>query len=171
MQWHTLALNSFNVVWLDNFAWLVFNSDFSVIQVCDNKINSSQCLKEGYFLFEHQVSAFSFEKFMFLFDYLNDDIAWFHIRKFVCLTMEDILLPVGSSLVNLNIKHLLFLNDFLTVAVLAFVLLINFFALTMAIIAWSSTLLIHSWSQHLHFSSHTSALATTASLYSAWLAS
>lgn len=43
----TLFLDSFDILGLNDFAWVVFDSDLSTVEVIKNEINSSQSLKEG----------------------------------------------------------------------------------------------------------------------------
>ena len=54
--------------------------------------------------------------------------------------MEDVFLTIGSTLVDQDLKDLLILDDFLAIAFLALVFLVNDLALPLAIIAWASTL-------------------------------
>ncbi len=54
--------------------------------------------------------------------------------------MEDVLLPVGSALIDLNIEDLLLLADFLALACLALILFADNLTLTSAIVTRASAL-------------------------------
>ena len=71
---------------------------------------------------------------------MNDYITGLNVREFISLAMEDVFLTIGSTLVDQDLKDLLILDDFLAIAFLALVFLVNNLALPLAIIAWASTL-------------------------------
>jgi hypothetical protein len=119
---------------------------------------------EGDFFLEHEIGSFSFEHVMLLFNYLDDHIAWFNARVLISLTMEDVFLTIWGTLIYLDLKNLLFLSDFLSIAVFAFVLVIDNFTLTSAIFARSGSLSIHAWPNHLHDCLHAFSFATSARL-------
>jgi len=84
-----------------------------------------------------------------LLDYYYN-IACLLTRELVRLSMERVLTVVWGAFVDLNIKNLFLLNNFLAIAVLALILLINHLALTLAIIARALALSVHAWAKLLH---------------------
>jgi hypothetical protein len=66
-----------------------------------------------------------------------DDITWFHPWVLVGLAMEDILLVVGCTLIDLSFYDLFFFNDFFAITIFAFVLFIDDLTLAIAVIARS----------------------------------
>lgn len=101
---------------------------------------------------------------MILFSYLNDDISRLDARVLIGFTVEDILLSIRCTLVNQDLKDLLFLDNFLSFAGLAFVRVADSLTLAIAIIARLSALGVHARTQLLHDSPHSAALASGASL-------
>jgi len=93
---------------------------------------------------------------------LNDHIAGLNIREFISFAMEDVFLTIGCTLIDLDLEYLLILDDFLAIAFLALVFLVDDLTLTVAVIAWASALCVHARSQLLHDCSHTATFAGTA---------
>jgi hypothetical protein len=93
-----------------------------------------------------------------------NDITWLDARVFVGLAMEDVLLVVWCTLIDFRLDDLLLLHNFFAIAVLAFVLLINDFTFTIAVIAGTLGLSVHAWSKHLHSSHYAATLARAAFL-------
>lgn len=74
---------------------------------------------------------------------LDDNIARLNAWVLISLTVKDVLFSVWRALVNGDIKDLLLLDDFLTLACLALVLLVDNLALALAVIARSRALSVH----------------------------
>ena len=68
----------------------------------------------------------------------NYNITRFLVWVLVRLTVENVFLSGGSSLVDLNLDNLLFLNNFLSIASFAFVSFVNLFTSSVTISARSS---------------------------------
>lgn len=159
---HTVVLYGLDLVGLDDFARLVLYSDLASIKMSQDKVYTSQGLEQGYLLFHQEVSSTALEGIVLLLLDLNNDVARLNIRVFISLSVEDILLTVGSALVNLNLKDFLILDDLLAIASLALVFFIDDLTFALAIVAWTSALRVHARSKHLHDSPHAAALASTA---------
>ena len=136
----------------------------------DLKINTSQSLQQGNLLFNQKVCTFTFEDFVSLLLNNYDNITCFHPGVLICFAVENILLVVRSTFVDLSFDDLLFLNNFFTIASLAFVFLINDFTFTTAIITRSLGLCVHAWPKHLHSDYLAASLASSALLDSAFFA-
>jgi hypothetical protein len=98
---------------------------------------------------------------------LNHYITGFDAGVLICLTVENVFLPVGRALIYLNFDDFLFLHDLFTLASLALIFLINNLTLPMALIAGFSALRVHARPKLLHDGSHTATLTHTASRHSA----
>ena len=102
---------------------------------------------------------------------LDHHITCFDVRELIGLAVEHVLLTVWSALINLNLENFLLFSDFLAVASLALVLLVDDLTFALALIAWTSALRVHAGSELLHHSPHTSSLASRASHHSTALTS
>ena len=122
------------------------------------EVYARQSLQKSYFLLNQEIRALAFEKFVRLLLNNYDYIAGLDAGVFVGLAMEDILLVVWCTLVDFSLNDLLLLHDLFAVAVLAFVLLIDDFTFTTAVIARARGLGVHAWSKHLHPGYHASTL-------------
>ena len=162
MVGHAMSLNSLDFIRLNYLTGLVLYSDLTAIKVSQHEIDTSECLEQRDLFFHQKVSTTTLESIVGLLLDLNDDITGLDIREFISLAMEDVFLTVGSALIDLDLEDLLVLDHFLSIAILALVFLVDDLTLTIAIIAWASTLRVHARSQHLHNSSHTATLAGTA---------
>jgi hypothetical protein len=67
----------------------------------------------------------------------NDYITWFHAWELISFTMEGVLVVVWGSLVDVCFDNLLLFYDFLSIASLALVLLVNYFTLSVTLVARS----------------------------------
>jgi len=67
----------------------------------------------------------------------NDYITWLHAWELVSFAMEHVLVVVWGSLVDVCFDDFLLFNDLLSIASLALVLLVNYFTLSVALIARS----------------------------------
>jgi len=101
----------------------------------------------------------------------NDNITSFHAWVLICLAMELVLIVVWCSFVNLDLNDLLFFAHLLSIASLTFVLFVNYFTFSTAIIARSLRLCVHSRSKLLHSDHHSSSLTSAAFLYCSIFAS
>jgi hypothetical protein len=106
--------------------------------VCDGEVDTSQSLEECDLLLYQKIGAFSLEYLMGLLLDNNDDITSLSTWEFVSLSVEGVGLPIGCTLVNLGIYDLLFLHDFLAIAGLALILLVDDFTLSTAVITATS---------------------------------
>lgn len=134
MERQSFACNCLYVVRLDDFAGLVLDSDLRTVQVGNLEVNTCQSLKECYFLLDQEVSSFALELLVRLFLNNNHNITWFHAWVLISLAVEDILLVVRGTFVDFCLNYLFLLDDLFTIASLAFVLFINYLALTIAFI-------------------------------------
>lgn len=162
MVGHAMTLNCLDFIRLDHLTGLVLYSDLAAIKVSQHEIDASKSLEKRDLLFNQKISSAALESIVGLLLDLNDDITGLDIREFISLAMEDVFLTVGSALIDLDLEYLLILDDFLAIAFLALVFLVDDLTLTVAVIAWASTLRVHARSQHLHDSPHTATLAGTA---------
>ena len=160
MEGQTLFLYGFNVVRLNHLARIVFDSQLSAVQVSDCEVNTCESLQQSDFLFDKQISAFTFKNFVRLFLHNDNNITGFDTWEFIGLAVEDVLLIVGRTLVNLSIKNFLLFYYFFTIAHFAFVLLVYRFTLSSAIITRTLRLSVHTWSKLLHTSYHASTFAS-----------
>jgi hypothetical protein len=97
-----------------------------------------------------------------------NDVSGLNSRVLIGLAMEYVLLVVRCTLVDLSFDDLFLLYNFLAIAAFAFVLFINNFAFTTAIITRSRRLSVHAWPKHLHSGYHATTLAGSALLDSAF---
>jgi hypothetical protein len=130
--------------------------------VSDSEIDTSQSLEESNLLFDQEIGAFPLEYLVGLLLHNNDDITGLGSWELVSLSVEGVGLPVRCTLVDLGIDDLLFLHDFLAIASLALILLVNDFTLSTTVITATSGLCVHAGSELLHFGylTATSASAT-----------
>ena len=98
--------------------------------------------------------------------HLDDHITWLDARVLISLPVEDVLLTIWCTLIDLCLKDLFLLDHLLSLTCLALVLLADDLALAIAFIARSSTLCVHARAEHLHNGSHSATLAARACLYS-----
>lgn len=103
-----------------------------------NEVNTSKGLKQSDFLFHEQICTLALKKLVGLFLHNDDHIAGLGTWEFICFTIESVSLVVRCTLVDICIDDLLFLNNFLTHAGLAAVLLVNDFTLTITFITRAS---------------------------------
>lgn len=160
MVGHTVTLHGLDLVGLDDLAGLILDADLLTVQVSQHEVNTRECLEKGDLLFNKQVSSLTLEGLMALLLNLDHHVTGFHVGELVCLTVEHVLLTVRSTFVNLYFKNFLLFGDFLAIASLALVLLIDDLTLALALIAWTSTLRVHAGAELLHHSPHTSSLAS-----------
>ena len=135
VEWKTLLLHGLEVIRLDYFARLVFNSDFRTIKVSNDKVDACQGLYQSDFVFNQKISTLSLELFMWLLLHDNYDVTGLLTRILIGLSMESVLAVVWSTLVNAGIDNLLLFSHLLALACLAFVGVINDLTFTTAVVA------------------------------------
>lgn len=155
MVWHSMILYCFNFIGLDDFSCFRFDSDLLPTDMVKNKVNSCQGLKQSNILFNQKVSSLPFKSIMRLFLNHYYNITCFHSWVLISFSMENIFFLVRCSLVNLNIQNLFLFHYFFSIAIFAFVFVSNSLSFTTTFITGTCSLGIHSWSKHLHHSSHT----------------
>ena len=160
MEGQTLFLYGFNVVRFNHLARIVLDSQFSAVQVSDCEVNTCESLQQSDFFFDKQISSFTFKNFVRLFLHDDNNITGFNTWELISFAVEDVLLIVGRTLVNLSVKNFLLLYYFFTITHFAFVLLVYRFALSSAIVARTLRLSVHTWSKLLHTSYHTTTFAS-----------
>lgn len=121
-------------------------------------------------LFHQKVGSLALKLLMGLLLRNDDNITWLHTWVFICLAVEGVLVVVGRSLVDNCFKHLLLLDNLLTIASLALVLIVNNFTCSVAVVTWALGLAVHARSEHGHFHNHATALADVTLLDSTFLA-
>ena len=84
-----------------------------------------------------QISSSSLEFLVRLLLHDNHDIAGFLTRVLVGFTVESVLAIVGRALINLSIDDFFLLGDFLTLACLAFVSVVNDFTFAITVVTWA----------------------------------
>jgi len=85
--------------------------------------------------------------------------------------MEDVVVAVGGALVDFSFNNFLLLDDLLSIASLALVFFVDDLAFTTAVVTRSLGLGVHAGSELNHLGDHTTSLATSALLDSAFFAS
>jgi hypothetical protein len=113
------------------------NPNLGAVEVCDLEVNTSQSLKQSNFLLDQEICTLTLEKLVGLLLNNYNNVTWFDSGVFVGLAMEDILLVVRCTFVDFSFDDLLLFNNFFAIAVLAFVLFIDDFTLSVTIIARS----------------------------------
>ena len=94
---------------------------------------------------------------------LYDYITCLGIGDLVSLSVDCVLFSMGCTLVNFDLESFLLCLDLLTIADLTLFRWVYLLALAIAVIARTSSLLVHAWSHLEHHSSSTLALAALAS--------
>jgi hypothetical protein len=112
VEWHAFFLDGKHLVWLDNHAWLSLYSEFSAIQEVNGKVDTTKRVHKTDFLFHQQVSTSSLEGIVLLLLNYEDNVTRFPIRMLIRLTVEDELLAIGRTLVNIQLKNFLLLFEF-----------------------------------------------------------
>jgi len=135
MEGEAFLWDGLEVIWLNHLSRLVLDSDFSSIQVCNDKIDSSQGLAESDFMLYKQISTLSLEPLVGLFLHDNDHVTGLLAWVLVCLAVECELAIVRSALIDLSINDFLLLHHLLSLARLALVGLVDDLALAATVIA------------------------------------
>jgi len=136
----------------------------------DCEIDAGQSLEQRDFFLNQEVRSLTLKSFVRLLLDDNDNVSWLDTWVLVCLAMEHVLLVVRCALVNLSLYDFLLLDNFLSIAGLALVFLVNHFALTATVIAGPLRLAIHPRTDHSHLHNLTTTLAGSALLDSAFFA-
>ena len=122
-------------------------------------------------MFKEEVSTLSLKLLVGLLLHDNDDITGLLAWELVGLTVESVLLIIGSTLVDLGVKNFLLLDNLLALTSLALVGLIDDLTLTATIVTRSLGLRVHAGSELSHAGNHTATTAGCALLDSAFFAS
>ena len=93
----------------------------------------------------------------------NYDISSFSVRMFIRLTMEDVFFTMRGTFIYVCFENFFLFDNFLSIAVFAFVSLINDLTSSSAFITRSGRLRVHSWTYHSHLCFHSSSIAAFAS--------
>jgi len=164
----TLINDSHNFVGLDHETGLVLNSELGAIEVSHDKVNTGESFKKGNFFLNEQVSTLTLEDLVrHLFDN-NDDITRLGTGELISLSVEDVVVAIRGTLIDLSLDDLLFLDDLLSIANFALVFFVNHFSLTSAIVTRSLRLRVHTGSELDHLGDHTTSLARSTLLDSAF---
>jgi len=135
--------------------------------VCNCKVNTCKRLIQCYLFLKQKVRTFSLVNFVRLLLHYNHNVTRFNTWILISFTVECILLVIWRTFVNFSLNNFLFFYYFFSLTILALVFLIDNFALTTAIITWTSGLSIHTWSELLHTSYLSPSLACRTFLYCA----
>lgn len=159
MEWQTFAKHGLYVIWLDHLSRFILDSNLRAVEMGNLEVYTSQSLQKSYLLLNQKICTLAFEKFVRLLLNNYNDITWLDAGVFVGLAMENVLLVVWCTLIDFCLDDLFLLHNLFAIAVLAFVLLINDFTFTVAVIAGARRLSVHAWSKHLHSRYHATAFA------------
>lgn len=170
MERHAFLGNSFEVVRLDDMAWLVLDPDLRTIQMGQDKVDACESLNQSDFLLKQQIGSFSLELLVRLLLDNNNHIAGFLTGVLVGFTVESVLGFVGGAFVDLGFNDLLLLFDLLALAHLALVGLVDLFSLAIAVVARTLGLRVHSRAKLGHAGDDTTSSASCALLDSAFFA-
>jgi len=147
---HSVVLHSLNIVRLNDLSWGVFDPDFSAVEVLQYEVDPRECLQQTDLLLHEQVGTLPLESLVGLLLYLDHNITSLEARHLICFPVENVLFAIWCTLVNLSLQDLLLFDNFLAIAGLALVLLVDLLALSIAVVARSLSLGVHSRSNHLH---------------------
>lgn len=148
----------------NDLARFIFHPYLRSIEVLKSEIDSSQGINKSDSLFHDQISTLSLESLVWLLLANNDNITSFHSGKLISLSMEFIFIFVRGAFIDINIDDFLFFDDFFAITVLAFILVVNNLAFSVAIVARALRLSVHSRSKLDHLRDHTLSSAFRASL-------
>ena len=166
----TFLRNRFEVIRLNNLAWLVLNSNLCAIEVRDNEVNASKGFNQSDFVLNQKISTLTLESLVRLLLHHDNHVTRFLTRVLVGFTVERILAIVWRTFVDHCINNFLLLHHFLAFASLALVGLIDDLTFSTAVVTRALGLRVHARSKLGHARNHTSASAGRALLYSAFLA-
>jgi hypothetical protein len=164
VEWQTFAKHGLYVIWLDDLARFILDSNLRAVEMGNLEVYTSQSLQKSYLLLNQKICTLAFEKLVRLLLNNYNDITWLDAGVFVGLAMEDVLLVVWCTLIDFCLDDLFLLHNLLAIAVLAFVLFINDFTFAITVIAGARRLSVHAWSKHLHSCHHAAAFARAAFL-------
>lgn len=125
----------------------------------EGEVDSGECLEKGDFFFHVQISSFSLEEFARPHLDHDDDITRLDIGDAVSLTVDGELLSAGGTLIDFHLELLAVSLYLLSLADLASLLHVDHLALTVAVVAGTSTLGVHPGAHHAHCGLLASSLA------------
>lgn len=100
MEWKSFLVHCLEIVGLNNFSRVVFDSNLCAVKVGNNDVDTSQGFAKGDFLFVQQVGTFSLKTLVGLLLNDNDHITSLASRVLVSFAVESVLAIVGGTLVN-----------------------------------------------------------------------
>ena len=151
---HAHIFDDLDVVMLDDFAWIILDSNGSAVQVLDHEVDSGESLEQGDLLLHHQVSSLPYEILVRNQLHLHYNITWLSIGHLVSLSVNSILFSMGRSLVDFHLQLLRLFLYLLAIASLALFRRVDRLALAATLVTWACSLCIHARSQLHHDSPH-----------------
>ena len=159
MERKALLFNRHERVRLDNLAGFALYADHLTAEMLDREINASERFEQSDLLLHENVGALALEDLVRLFVDDEDHVTRLAAGYLIRLTVESVLLPMRSTLVNLARQNLALLNHFHAV--------IHFPARAAAFIAGLGGLAVHAWPELNHSDDTAAALADGASHFGA----
>ena len=131
----------------------------------EDEIQACEGLNKGDFLVHEEIGSLALEDFVFFLLDHDDHITCLSFGDLVALSMLGVSLPIGCTLVDLNLNSLVLLLYLLALAVLANLCGVNALPLAAAIITRPGPLRVHAGSELHHHDAHALALASLAGLH------
>jgi len=156
----SFAFERLQVVRFDYFPWVVLHSELGAIEMIEAKVDSSQSVNQCDSLLHEQVGAFSLVFLVRLFQADYNNITSLSARVLIGFTVESVWVLIWCALINVDFNDLLFFDNFLSIASLAFVGFVNDFTLAATFVAWALRLCIHAWAELSHLRDHSASFAS-----------
>lgn len=150
---------------------MVLNSKLGTIEVGNNKVDSSEGFKKSNFFLNEQISSLTLESLVRHFFNNNDDITGLGARVFISFSVEYVVIAIRRTLIDFSFNNFLLFADLLSIANFTFILLIDDFSLSTAFITRSLRLRVHARTELDHLGDHTTSLASSTLLDSAFFTS
>lgn len=151
---------------LYDLSWLSLNSDDFSVEMHNCEVYTCKRLKKGYLFIHIQVSSFSLKHFIWSDFNDNYDIAWLNTGNAISFSMNCKLLSVWWTLIYVNWELLFVSDNFFTLTSFASFSHVNHLSLTIALVARSCWLAVHSWAHLSQNGSHSSSFTSSTSLNS-----
>src|SRR6056300_664153 len=119
---HALVEHGLERAGLDGLALVRGDDELTTVEVVDGHLHAAQRLDEGNFLLDEQIIPLASERLVLLLLDDEDDVARNCVRRLVRFALEDNLLVVSHTLFDVNLEHLLLLDNLLRPAHVALVL-------------------------------------------------
>lgn len=100
MEWKSFLGHCLEIIWLNYFPGVVFDSNFLAVKVGNNDVDAGQGFAESDFLFVQQIGTFSLKFLVGLLLNDNDHITCLGSRVLVSFAVESVLAIVGGALVD-----------------------------------------------------------------------